>query len=83
MLLSDNAQEFKSAEVQKILEGYTLDFKNKGKIGSVLFSTSYWADPTFFSFRTIGGERVTSLSVGRCVSGKEKISTRNTIASTI
>ena len=49
-----------------------MDFKNKGKISTVLFCTSYWADPTFFPFRKTGGERVTSLSVGRYMSGKEE-----------
>ena len=35
-------------EGRKFVKEYTVDFKNKGKIGSVLFSTSYWANPTFF-----------------------------------
>ena len=39
---------------RKCFKGYTVDLKNKGKIGSVLFSTSYWADPTFFPFRKTG-----------------------------
>ena len=46
-------------ESRKCVKGYTVDFKNKGKIGSVLFSTSYWADPAFFPFRKTGEERVT------------------------
>ena len=53
------------------MKGYTVDFKNKDKIGSVLFSSSYWADPTSFPFRKTGEERVTSLLVGRYMSGKE------------
>ena len=57
---------------RKCVKEYTVDFKNKGKIGSVLFNTSYWADPTLFPFRKTGEERVTSLSVGRCTSGKEE-----------
>ena len=58
-------------EGRKCVKGNTVDFKNKGKIGSVLFCTSYWADPTFFPFRKTEEERVSSLSVGRCMSGKE------------
>ena len=44
----------------------------EGKIGTVLFGTSHWADPTFFPFRKTGEERVTSLSVGGYMSGKEE-----------
>ena len=50
-------------EGRKCVKGYTVDFKNKGKIGTVLFGTSHWADPTFFPFRKTGEERVYSLSV--------------------
>ena len=55
-------------EGQKCVKGFTVDFKNKGKIGTMPFSTSYWADTTFFPFRKTGEERV----VGGYMSGKEK-----------
>ena len=49
-----------------------MNSKNKGKIGTILSSTSYWADPTFFPFKKTGEERVTSLWVGRYMSAKEE-----------
>ena len=52
-------------EGRKCAKGNTVDFKNNAKVGAVLVSTSYWADPTFFPFRKTGEERATSLSVGR------------------
>ena len=59
-------------EGRKCAKGNTVDFKNNAKVGAVLVSTSYWADPTFFPFRKTGVERVTSYSVGRYMSGKEE-----------
>ncbi len=55
---------------RKCVLGYTIDFKNKGRMGKVVHSTQYWADPTFFPFRKAGEERVTSLSIGSYLSGK-------------
>ncbi len=58
-----------SGELDRL--GYTIDFKNKGRMGKVVHSTQYWADPTYFPFRKAGEERVTSLSIGSYLSGKE------------
>ena len=60
-------------EGRKGVIGYTFDFRNKGRKGRVVYSSQFWSDPTFFPFRNAGEERVTSLSCGVFLSGKETI----------
>ena len=52
-------------------EKESLDFRNKGRKGRVVYSSQFWSDPTFFPFRNAGRERVTSLSCGVFLSGKK------------
>ena len=52
--------------------GYTIDFNNTGHIGRHVHSTQFWVDQTFFPFGKSGEERVTTLSFGKHLSGKEE-----------
>ena len=58
-------------EGRKCLKGYSFDFGKKG-FGQIMYSTHVHSDPTYFPFRKKGEERVTSLSGGIFMSGKDK-----------
>jgi hypothetical protein len=62
-------------EGRKGVIGYTIDFKNKGKRGRLVYTSQYWPDSTFFPYRKAGQERITTLSCGEFLSGKEEIMT--------
>ena len=58
-------------EGRKCLKGYSFNFGKKG-LGQIMYSPNVYSDPTYFPFRKKGEERVTTLSRGKFMSGKEK-----------
>ncbi len=56
---------------RKCALGYTIHFKHKDRMAKLVQSTHYWTDPNFIPFRKAGEERITSLSFGTYMSGKE------------
>ena len=58
-------------EGRKCLKGFSFDFCKMGFV-QIMYSTNVHSDPTCFPFRKKGEERVTSLSEGIFMSGKDK-----------
>ncbi len=61
------------SEGRKCVKGYSFNYSNRGHKGRIIYSTNVWTYPTFFPFRKRGEERVTSLSGGVFMSGKEQL----------